>query len=172
MIGTLMQHAPDLARQEPGAEERDHGEAGNFHRLRRFRHGDGGAAQHEIGGDDEEDGDRALNQRRDEGNQDAAFQLRLVGDHVGGDHRLAMAGAGRVEHAIGKGEADQRGQRPWVFAHGFQRAGQRAVEALLVDVDPLEEGCQRPADGNGGFGRADAERRLGVGDAERGEEQG
>ena len=131
--------------------------------MRRLRHRDRGAAQHEIGGADQQDGDAALHHRGEEGEQHAALQLGLVGDHVGGDHRLAVAGTGGVEDAIGEGEPDQRPELPGVFAHAFERLGQRAVEALLLHVHPGEETAEDASRLEGRLGRADAERRLGVG---------
>ena len=62
----------------------------------------------------------------------AALQLDLVGDHVGGDHRLAVAGAGGMEDAVGEGKADQRTRAARDPPHGLQRARQRAVEVLLL----------------------------------------
>ncbi|MNY16567.1 hypothetical protein D3C86_1498360 [compost metagenome] len=75
-----------------------------------------------------------------------------------------------MENAIGKGKADQRAERPAILAHGLQRTGQRPVKHLLVHVDPLHQRCEGATNGKGRLGRADAERRLRVGDTGHGDE--
>ena len=65
--------------------------------------------------------DALIIEGRNEGNHHAALQLDLVGDHVGGNDRLAVARAGGMEDAIGEGQADQRSR-----CHGSSRIAFKA----------------------------------------------
>ena len=79
---------------------------------------------------------------------DAAAQRHFIGEHVGRDHRLAVTGAGCMEDAVGEGQADQHPELGAVLAHRLQRAGQRAVEGLLLDIDPVEPAGKQAGRGN------------------------
>ena len=56
---------------------------------------------------DERDGDHRLQERRQKRHHRAAPERAFVGEHVGRDQRLAVAGPGGVKDAIGEAEADQ-----------------------------------------------------------------
>ena len=69
---------------------------------------------------------------------DAAPRGLLVGHQIGRDHRLAMAGAGGVKDAIGKGDREQRPHRRAVGLGGANGRGNLAIEFRLS--------CQQPSD--------------------------
>src|SRR6266508_6792094 len=69
--------------------------------------------------------------------------VMVVGDQVGGDHRLAVARPGGVEHAIEKGDAEQGPGRAAVGLGGADRAGQRAIELSLFGKYPTEHPADR-----------------------------
>ena len=106
-----------LAPEQPGAEQGDQHKARDLEEPCRIGHRHGGAAQHEIGKHHDDDRRQPLQQRRDEGQQDATLQRHFVGDHVGRDHRLTVAGSGGVEDAVKKA---QRSQHPYPES-GFLR---------------------------------------------------
>ena len=106
---------------------------------------------------------RRLQEGRDEGKGDTAAQRHFISQHVGRDDCLSMAGAGGVKDAIGKGKTGQHPEFRAVPAHRLQRAGQRAVKSLLLDIDPVQPPCKQPGRGKRRFVRANAKRtRVGM----------
>ena len=90
---------------------------------------------------------------------DAAPPRLLVGHHVGGDHRLAVAGPGRVEHAVQerkpRAAPTRRCRPPWRRA----RVAQPEVEFGLPGHDPAHNAFRRRRRRRGCGRTADAERR-------------
>ena len=134
---------PRLGVEQPQAETGDQQKAGALHVERGIAHRDRGAAQKQIGRAHQQDRCHALRQRGQQRNENAASELGLVGDHVGRDHRLAVAGAGGMKHAIGKGKADKPQHLHRIVPHRLQRRCQRVVELLLILVDPHQHRLQR-----------------------------
>ena len=89
------------------------------------------------------DRDQRLQQRRDERQHDAAPGGLLVGDEIGGDHRLAVAGAGGVKDAVGKGD---RQQRPHRRAVGLRGADGRwtSRDRIRTAWPAASRRCRRP----------------------------
>src|SRR5262249_53491118 len=68
----------------------------------------------------------------------------LVGDHVGGDHRLAVAGTGSVKDTVEERQAEQAPGRAAVRLGGADQPGELFVEFGLLGEDPADHtgrGC-------------------------------
>ena len=101
----------------------------------------GGAEQH--GGDaDDGDGGERLQHRRGKRQDHAAPPGLVIGDHVGRDHRLAVAGAGGVEDAVDEGDAEQRIGGAAVGLGGADQARQLEIEFRLLGQDPAGEAAR------------------------------
>ena len=74
--------------------------------------------------------------------RDAAPPGLVIGNHIGRDHGLAVAGAGGVENAVDEGDADQRPGRAAVGLGGADRAREHAVEFRLLGENPADERAQ------------------------------
>jgi hypothetical protein len=74
-----------------------------------------------------------------------------------------VAGTGGVKNAVGEGQADEQPDLTAILAHSLQRPGQRAVKALLLDIDPVHPAGEKPSRRRNRFVGADAERALRVG---------
>ncbi|MBA7482568.1 hypothetical protein ES707_18060 [subsurface metagenome] len=131
--------AAALGPDQPGAEQRDQAIAGNLDRLLRPAHGLRGGIEQPGTDADQHDGDESLQQCRDERQHDATPGGLLVGDEVGGDHRLAVARAGGVENPVGKRDAEQRPHRRAVGLGGADGGGHFAVEFGLLCQQPSED---------------------------------
>ena len=94
--------AAALGPDQPRAERRDQGVARNLDGLLGPAHGPGGGVEQPGANPDNDDGDQRLHQGGSERQRDAAPRRLLVGDQIGGYHRLAVARAGGVENAVGK----------------------------------------------------------------------
>ena len=153
-----------LAGQKPCSEQGDERIGGDFERVGRVGHRHRGAAQHVPADSDQRERRHSLQQRRDEGQQDSPAQLHLIGEHVGRDHRLAVAGAGGVEHPVGKGQADQERQRRAILFQLDQGLTQRGEEFTLIGRDLGKDRTEEAAGRlRGHLGAADSERGLGQG---------
>jgi hypothetical protein len=118
-----MQEAAPFYPEEPRADQHDEcvtDELDDAHRL--AHHLRGGADQHRGDGDNGHGG-RGLQQSRGEREHDATPPGFLVGEQVGANHRLAVAGTGGVENAV-----DERNshQSPIGRAAGVGESGARA----------------------------------------------
>ena len=80
----------------------------------------GGGVEDEPRRADQRDGDHRLQERREERHHRAAPERAIVGQHVGGDQRLAVARARRRErrHRRGRGRSGPRRARDRRAAHG------------------------------------------------------
>ncbi len=96
-----------LGPDQPGAEGRDQGVACDLDHFFSPAHGFGGGVEQPGANSDNHDRDQRLHQRRGKRQRDAAPRGLLVGDQIGRDHRLAMAGAGGVKYPISKGYREQ-----------------------------------------------------------------
>ena len=84
----------------PGAEEHDQAITNDFDNLDRIAHELGsGAEEHGADSDDQYGGQR-LHYRRCERQGDAATPSLVIGKEIGRNHRLAVAGSGRMEDAV------------------------------------------------------------------------
>ena len=104
------EHARQRAALAPGKPEADGGDsrrAGALQPVRGPVHFRRGSVEDEPGRADQGDGDQRLHERRHERHQDPPLERTFVGEHVGGDQRLAMPRAGGVEDAIGEAETDE-----------------------------------------------------------------
>ena len=118
--------AAPLCPYETRAEQRDGDIACDLDRLRGARHLPGRRVEDERRDRDEGDGDQPLQQGGKGRKQQPALQLDLVGDHVGGEHRLAVAGAGGMEDAIGEACAPPaRKRREGSFSARARRSAAR-----------------------------------------------
>ena len=96
-----------LPPDEPEANGGDAAIAQKLEPVGRAVHFRGGRVEDEAGRADQHDRDRRLQQRREQRQSRAPFQRAFVGEHVGGDHRLAVARSRGVKDAIGEAERDQ-----------------------------------------------------------------
>ena len=96
-----------LAPDEPEADGGDAGVARELQPVGGAVHLGGGGVEDEARRADKGDRDRRLQQRRKQRQQRAALQRVFVGEHVGGDHRLAVPRPGGVEDAVGEAERDE-----------------------------------------------------------------
>ena len=145
--------AAPLCPYETRAEQRDGDIACDLDRLRGVRHLPGRRVEDERRDRDEGDGDQPLQQGGKGCKQQPALQLDLVGDHVGGEHRLAVAGAGGMEDAIGEACARQRKK-------GVRACFQRARGGLQLGVKLVLPGENQPGEAGrraGGLLPADGE---------------
>ena len=137
-----MQERAALHPQQPQADDDDervthllddaHGVA---HHLRR------GAEQHR-GDADDGDGGQRLHDGRRKRQHHAALPGLVVGDDVGRDHRLAVAGTGGVEDAVDEGDAEQRPGGAAVGLGGADGARQHAIEFRLFCQNPAGDGAE------------------------------
>ena len=100
--------APD----EPQSERRDRRIAHLFDDRRGIRHALRRRIEDQSGNRDDRDRDKPLQQRREAGEHEPAFQCALVGDHVGGDHRLAVPRSGGMEDAVSEAQSRQASMPP------------------------------------------------------------
>ena len=91
-----------LAPGEGEPEQHDHAVGAEFEEPHGVVHRLGAGAEHERGDADERDRGDGLGDRGGEGKHDPAFHRRVVGDEIGRDYRLAVAGARRVKNAVEK----------------------------------------------------------------------
>ena len=88
--------------------------------------------------------DQRLHQRRGKRQHDAAPRGLLVGDEIGRDHRLAVAGAGGVEDAVGKGDRRAASRPPSrrIWRRGWSRTSRDRIPTALPAASRR---CRRPA---------------------------
>ena len=78
----------------------------------------------------------ACSNAESERQRDAALPGLLVGDQIGRDHRLAVAGAGGMKNPVGERDAHQQPDRAAVGLGAADRAGEHAVEFGLLGEQP------------------------------------
>jgi hypothetical protein len=88
-------------------------------------------------------GHQRLQQRGREGQHNTAPPGLAVGDHVRGDHRLAVTGAGGMKHAIGEGQGEQAPDRTAILLGGPYRPRQSAIEFGLLGEQPADDAVGR-----------------------------
>ena len=101
------QRRGERAALPPDEPETNGGDAAIAQKLEpvgRAVHLRGGRIEDEAGRADEDDRDGRLQQRREQRQGRAAFQRTFVGEHVGGDHRLAVPRSRGMKDAIGEAE--------------------------------------------------------------------
>ena len=124
------------------ADEHDQRVAGDLDRPHGVAHRLRGRAEQHRGDANDRDRDERLQQRRGERQHDAAPPGFLVGDEIGRDHRLAVAGTGGMENAVDERDAHQPPHRAAVGLGGADEAGQCAVElACLAKSQPTKPGA-------------------------------
>src|SRR3954454_24834575 len=124
---------------QPRANERDQRVAGKLDHPLGAAHLPGGGVEQRRRDTDDRDRDEGLQQRRRKRQHDAAPPGLFVGDEIRRDHRLAMAGAGGVKDAIGKGDAEQGPYRAAVGLGGADNARHVAVELGLLGEHPADD---------------------------------
>ena len=120
-----------LAPDEPEADGGDAAVARELDPVGRAVHLGGGGVEDETGRADEGDRHRRLQQRREQRQQRAALQRTFVGEHVGGDHRLAVPRSGGVEDAVGEAKRDQSPDGPRVAVQRVDLRRHQMGEARL-----------------------------------------
>ena len=128
-----------LGPDQPGAERRDQAIADDLDRLLRRAHRLGGRGEQPGEHRNQRHRHQRLQQRRGERQHDAAPRGFLVGDEIGRDHRLAVAGAGGVKDAVGKGNSKQRPDRAAVRLRRAYRRRHLAIEFGLLGEDPSDD---------------------------------
>ncbi|MFK4617309.1 hypothetical protein ABIF50_000586 [Bradyrhizobium diazoefficiens] len=116
---------------QPQAEQRDQAVARDLDHAFGLAHGLGRRIQDPGRDADDQDRDHRLHQGRGKRERDAAPRGLAVGDEIGGDHRLAVAGAGGMEDAIGKRDEEQRPHRRTVGLGGADGRRHLAIEFRL-----------------------------------------
>ena len=137
------QERPALDPQEPRADRHDQGVARGLDQSHGVAHHLRGGAEQDRGNADDRHGDRCLQQRRGERQRDAAAPRLFVGDQIGRDHRLAVAGSCRVKNAVREGETEQAQARAAVGLGGADHAGERPVELGLLGEDEAGDAVER-----------------------------
>ena len=139
---SLLQRAREpaaLGPDQPGAERRDQRIARDLDGPFSTAHGFGSGVEQPGTNPHDQDGNQRLHQRRGERQHDAAPRGLLVGDQIGRDHRLAMAGTGGVEDAVGERDRQQRPDRRAVRLGGADGRGHLAVEFRLLGENPADD---------------------------------
>ena len=95
--------------------------------------------QHQGQDADHDHRDEALEQGRQQRQNEPAPQRTFVGEQVGGHDSLAVAGSRRVKHAIGEAEAKQQPQGRAVGVQGPDGGRELALEHHLLLDDPADE---------------------------------
>ena len=133
-----------LGPDQPGAERRDQRVAGDLDRALRPAHGFRGGVEQPGADADDQHRDQRLHQRRGERQRDAAPRGFLVGDQIGRDHRLAVAGPGGMEDAVGEGDrragSTPRCRRTW--RRGWSRTSR---DRIRIALPAASRRCRRPA---------------------------
>src|SRR5208282_3385591 len=109
-VETPSERLDQRAALAPGKPEADGGDARRARELQPVRgpvHLGRGGVEDEPGRADEDDGDQRLQERRHQRHHRAAPERALVGEHVGGDQRLAVPRPRGMEDAVSEAEADE-----------------------------------------------------------------
>ncbi len=136
------QQAAALVPHQPGAKQRDQRVAGDLDGALGAAHGLGGDVQQPRADADDRHRHQRLQQRRHQRQHDAAPGAFLIGDQIGRNHRLAVTGAGGMEHAIGKRDPDQGPDRAAIGFGGADRAGHLLVERRLLRQQPADHAAR------------------------------
>ena len=110
--------AAALGPDQPRAERRYQGVACNLDHLLGIAHGAGGGIEQPGANRDDHYRDQRLHQCGGKRQHDAAPGCLLVGDQIGRDHRLAVAGSGGMKDPVGKGYRKQGPDRRSVRLRG------------------------------------------------------
>ena len=138
------QHARPFDPEQPHADRDDQRVADDLDPADRGLHGRRGRAQQHRGDADDHHRDQRLQHRRRERQHDAAPPGLVIGDDVGRDHRLAVAGAGGVEDAVEERQAEQssrpRCRRSW--RRGSRRTDCDRIRPAWRRIQPtMPSGC-------------------------------
>ena len=125
-----------------------------LHKARRVLHALRRGVQSQRQHADDRDGHNPLQHSRQKRQQQPTPKRALVRQHVGGDDRLAVAGAGGVKHPIREAETSKRPHGAPIALHGAHRAAQQALEFGLLRQNPPGDSRRLTA----AFRYADAER--------------
>ena len=128
--------AVTLDPQQPRADQHDQAVADDLDDAHRVAHELGGRAEQHRGDADDRHGGQRLHHRRGERQRDAAAPGLLVGEQIGGNHRLAVAGSGGMENAVDERNSHQAPERGAVALGGADHAGQLAIEHRLPGEHP------------------------------------
>ncbi|MNS54991.1 hypothetical protein D3C72_878120 [compost metagenome] len=157
------QQWPDrLDPHQPRAQQGHQPIGRQFQPSRRLVHRGGGRVEHQRQHCHHRNRHQRLNQRGRQRKQRPIARRLPIGHHIGRDHRLAMPGAQRVKHAVGKRQSNQGPCRTAIGLPGAHRTRQLAVEMALPDGHLPEETGQpaRPAHARAAFRHAKRMRAL------------
>ncbi len=111
VMGSMMSCMPGRPGREQGAalspserepEQHDHAIGAELENTHGLVHRLRGGAEHERRNPHQRNRRDGLRDRGREGEHDPAFHRRVVGDEIGRDHRLAVAGPRRVKNPVEK----------------------------------------------------------------------
>ena len=135
--------AESLDPEQPGAHRRHHHIGGDLQPAGSLLHGNGGEVEDHGNAADDQNGGQGLRKGRGEGEQDALLQRVFAGQHIGRNHRLAMARTCRMENTIGEGEERQQPARIRAVAEAAQRGNELLVEFGLIAGDLRKEAADQ-----------------------------
>ncbi len=124
---------------ETRAERRDQRVACDFDDALGRAHRLAGDVQEERADADDHHRDNRLQQRGGKRQHNAAPRGFFIGQKIRRDHRLAVAGACRVENAVEKRHTEQRRHRAAVGLGGADRPRHGAVELRLLFKEPADD---------------------------------
>ena len=124
-------YAAQLVVDEPDADQRHQAPADRLEPSLHDAHLHAGGAEYQHQDGDQHQRRQRLDHGGEERQQDAASHRAAVGQHIGGDHRLAVAGPRRVQHAVGEAQECQR-QRGAERIGGLEAAHGR--RQLAIDL--------------------------------------
>ena len=133
------QQAAALAPHQPCAECRDQAVTCDFDDALDAAHGLGGDVEQPRADADDQHRDQRLRQRGDERQHDAAPRGLLIGDEIGGDHRLAVTGTRGVEDAVSERNAEQRPHGAAIVLRRADRRRHGPVEFGLLREQPADD---------------------------------
>ena len=148
-----------LAPDEPATQERHSGIADLLDHGGAVAHADRGRVKHQRQQAHQRHGNGSLQQGCHEREDDAAPQSPFVRHHVRGENRLAVTGAGGMQHAVDEAEAPEPPEAGGIGPAGPDGNGERSFEEALLGQDPAHEAGGAAA----AFRDADAERVPGLG---------
>ena len=125
--------------EQPRAERRDQRVADDLDIADGLAHHFRGGAEQGRRDPDDQHRDQRLQKSRRERQDDAAPPGFFIGDEIGRDHRLAVAGTGGVENSVREGEAEQRQERGAVGfrARGWRRTWRDNIPPVCASSQPV-----------------------------------
>jgi hypothetical protein len=129
--------------QQPRTERGNQPIADHLDPPDRAVHGAAGCAQKHGGNTHNRHRDNGLQNRRGKGQHHAAPPGLAIGDHIGRNHRLAVAGPSGVKHTVSERQPEQGPDRGAVRLGGTDRTRQAAIEFRLLGQQPADDAVGR-----------------------------